>query len=302
MPPHLAQAAYEHFGAGFDAISELFFVFNRGVIDAVAPYAVAVKPNVAFYERYGHHGLHAYERTIRYARDCGLLIIGDVKRGDGGDTGDAYADGHIGEVPFWGSDANLLNLSRTVSPIRVDCATVNPYIGDDCIRRFVKPVRNHGTGIFVVDRTSFSPNSRVEELTVGGGLMVWQSVAKMIDGWGENTEGMSGYRNVGAVLGATKPEHASWMREALPNSWLLLPGYGQQGAGADAAVEAVNSDALGCLISTSRGVSYPYWNFKAESYLDGVDPQNFKSLVEAKAIAAREDINAALQRAGKCNF
>jgi orotidine-5'-phosphate decarboxylase len=136
--------------------------------------------------------------------------------------------------------------------------TVSPPIGDDCVTRFVQRVKNHGTGIFVVDKTSFKPNSRVEQLETKSGLKVWQEIAGMVDEWGADTTGESGYRSVGVVLGATYPEDAPWMRNRLPNSWFLVPGYGGQGGTAEQAVAAVNPDGLGCIVNSSRGITYAY--------------------------------------------
>jgi orotidine-5'-phosphate decarboxylase len=300
MPPSLAEEMQRAFGSTTEAICRMFHAFNTEIIDAVAGVAVAVKPQIAFYERYGVWGMWAYEQTIKYAEKHGLLVIGDTKRCDGGDTAGAYANGHIGEVPFWGETPNPREPRYGPSTIRVHATTVVPYIGDNCLSRFVKLVREHGSGIFIVDKTSFVPNSSVEELDTVGGVKVWQSVASMIKHWGVGTEGALGYRSVGAVLGATKPDDAEWLRGELPDSWFLVPGYGAQGAGPKDAVLSANPDGLGCIVNSSRGITYPYMDFKNKRYVS--NPNDYKTAAFRAAESARETLNNALKCADKYNF
>jgi orotidine-5'-phosphate decarboxylase len=290
MPHHLIRAAYQHFGPSNKAVGEIFFAFNREIIDRVAPYAVAVKPQFGFYLPYGSDGIWALEQTNRYAKDKGLIVITDAKPGDGSDTADAYADGHIGAVPFF-DGADGLGLTQRPGPLRVDAVTVNPYPGDACVTRFVRAVKEFGTGIFVVDKTSFKPNSRVEQLVTESGLKVWQQVAGMVDEWGVDTEGDLGYRSVGVVLGATYPEDAPWMRQRLPNSWFLVPGYGGQGGTAQQAVVAANADGLGCVVNSSRGIINAYLSDKYRC-----QPDQFAMAAKLAAEDARNELNEALNK------
>jgi orotidine-5'-phosphate decarboxylase len=297
MPLHLARSAVDKFQRDCQAIGELFFGFNRQIINAVEPFVFAVKPQMAFYEAYGHWGVWAFEQTVAYARDKGLIVIEDGKRGDGGDTADAYAAGHIGEVDFWGNKDNLLDLTHLPSPIRVDCLTVQPGIGEDCVGRFVKAVKQYGTGIFVVTKSSFRPNSQVEQLETTSGLKVWQEIAHMVSKWGEGTEGSEGYRNIGVVMGATFPEDAPAMRKILPNAWFLIPGYSGQGGTADEAVVGINKDGFGGGVNSSRALTY--------AYLKGQFATTSEDFAKAAGQAAqfsRDELNEALKRAGKFNF
>jgi orotidine-5'-phosphate decarboxylase len=243
---------------------------------------------------YGHWGVWAFEQTVAYAHKKGLIVIEDAKRGDGGDTADAYAAGHIGKVDFWGDGDDLV---KQFSPIRVDCMTVQPGIGEDCVGRFVKAVKAYGTGIFVVTKSSFRPNSEVEQLVTKSGQKVWQEIAHMVDKWGQDTEGTHGYRNVGVVMGATFPGDAPEMRKILPNAWFLIPGYGGQGGTADEAVVGINEDGLGGGVNSSRGITY--------AYLKGdfaTSHEDFASAAENAARSSRDELNEALKRAGKLNF
>lgn len=297
IPRYLQEDMVQTSGKTFKTAGLLFARFNRMIIDAVADYVVAVKPQIAFYEAYGHWGLWAYEETLEYAHRRGLLTITDAKRGDGGDTADAYADGHLGAVPFWGE--SVAQLVRTTSPFRTDCMTVNGYIGDDCIMRFVRPVKEYGAGLFVVAKSSFKPDSRIEQLDTASGLKVWQEMANCVRDWGEGTEGMHGYRNVGMVMGATKPSDAPWMREALPNCWKLIPGAGGQGATSDEAVTVINDDGLGGVVNDARNLTYAYMRggdrFQRADHL-------FESASREYAKEQRDALNNALRRANKYHF
>jgi len=298
MPPHLIKWAVEKHGRTWEAVGELFFEFNRQILDAVKDFVVCVKPQQAFYEGYGPAGNLAFVRTKEQAQSLGLPVIEDGKRGDGGDTADAYADGHLGKVLFFGQDDPTV-LTREVSPARVDCLTVHGYIGEDCVKRFIKVVKEYGTGIFVVTKTSFKPNSAVEQLLVKAPQTqnerrVWEHLATMVQEWGEGTEGASGLRNVGVVMGATYPEDAPAMRKLLPNAMFLIPGFGRQGGGADDAVSGIRQDGFGGVVNNSRGLIYAYQKGDHQC-----DPEKF---AEAAGLQARDDRDALVatcKKAGK---
>jgi len=298
MPTYLIREAVGRYGETFEAVGWVFTEFNRRIIDAVHDIVPCVKPQMAFYEVYGQYGLKAFEETVAYARSMGLIIIEDAKRGDGGDTADAYADGHLGQIPFFGDfgDIGVITLKRRVSPIRVDCMTVHGYIGEDCVGRFIARVKEHGTGIFVVTKTSFKPNSAVEQLRTKLDLRVWQELALMVNRWGEGTEGASGLRNVGVVMGATYPDDAPKMREILPNSIFLIPGFGGQGASADDAVAGIREDGFGGIVNNSRNLTYAWQNKKGKFQCE---PEKFAEAARCQAIEDRDTLIAACQKAGK---
>jgi orotidine-5'-phosphate decarboxylase len=295
MPPHLIREAVETHGQTFRAVGWLFFEFNRRIIDAVHDVVVCVKPQMAFYERYGSWGMTAFEETVAYARNKGLLVLEDAKRGDGGDTADAYADGHLGQVPFFGKEDPIV-LTRRVSPIRVDCMTVHGYIAEDCVGRFVRVVKEYGTGIFVVDKTSFKPNSAVEQFVLKQGIRVWEALAFMVREWGEGTEGASGLRNVGVVMGATYPEDAPRMREILPKSIFLVPGFGGQGATADDAVAGILPSGFGGVVNDSRNLIYAWQNKKVRYQCES---EKFADAARCQAIEDCDALAVACLKAGK---
>ena len=293
-PPHLIREVVETYGRTFSAMGELIWRFNKEIIDAVADVAVAVKPQLAFYEQYGFEGIRAFERTVQYAKNKGLLVIADGKRGDGGPTVAAYADTYLGTVPFFGESEP----TQLISPMRVDALTVHGYIGLAGLQSFIDKAKQFGSGIFVVCKTSFKPNSAVEQMVVKGvseDYFVWEKLAELVGIWGESTEGTEfGYRNVGVVMGATKPEDAPRMRAILPDSFFLIPGLGKQGGAAGDAVIGINRDGLGGVVNDSRRILMAWQEgpFQCES-------ENFANAARLQAIEARDSILEACRAAGK---
>jgi len=306
MPPPLVKSIVGKYGRTLAAVGELYYEFNCQILNAVFDIVACVKPQRAFYEMYGPAGDWAFVRTVAYAKSLGLQVIEDGKRGDGGDTAEAYADGHLGEVPMFGKGEDVMDLITLPSPTRVDCLTVHGYIGEDCVCRFItRGVKEYGTGIFVVTKTSFTPNSRVEQLVTRPGCeehglaptMVWQELARMVEEWGVGTEGESGIRNVGVVMGATYPKDAPTMREILPNAMLLIPGFGRQGGGADAAVVGLREDGLGGIVNNSRGLIYAW---QKGDY--ACEPEKFAEAARKQALADRLALAKAAKNAGKWPF
>ena len=294
MPPHLIAEMRAVYGDTEEAVGELYYAFNRAIIDAVEPFVAVVKPQAAFYNR-SSHAWKALEKTLAYARYRGLLTIKDAKCKDGSETADAYAQAHIGEVPFF-------NDSMVVAPIRSDAVTVDGYIGEDSVGRYVREIKKFGTCIFVVDKTSFKPNSVIEQLVTDNGLTVWERLAHHVAIWSEGTEGENGYRNCGVVMGATYPEDAPKMRAILPSGIMLVPGYSikggeGQGGKADDAVVPFNNDGFGAVVNASRGIIA---SWKTGPF--ACDPKYFATSSAQAAETARKDLNAALKRAGKSGW
>lgn len=296
MPPQLIAEAVERYGLTFGAIRWLYYEFNHQIIDAIHDVAVCVKPQMAFYEAYGHEGVRAFEQTVSYARRMGLLVIEDAKRGDGGDTADAYADGYLGQVPFFGVGEDPAVLLRRRSPVCADCMTIHAYIGLACVDSFVRRIKEFGTGVFVVTKTSFKPNSDVEQLKLASGIPVWQALASLVNEWGEGTEGACGLRNVGVVMGATYPADAVEMRKILPNAIFLIPGYGSQGGAADEAVVGIRNDGFGGVVNSSRGLTYAYCDKKGKYQCD---PEKFADAARSAAIGANTELVDSCRKAGK---
>jgi len=218
--------------------------FCCGIVDAVAPYVVAVKPQLAFFEALGAEGGGALGRVCSYARSAGLLVIADGKRGDIGSTARAYA-------------AAYLEPREDETPL-ADALTVNTYLGGDSVEPFLQACRLHGAGIFCLVRTSNAGAADVQELTLSDGRRVWQQVAELVDDWGSDLVGERGLSSVGAVVGATVPRAVAEARKLLPRSVLLLPGVGAQGAGPADVARAFTSGPASALVTASRSVIFAY--------------------------------------------
>ena len=219
--------------------------FCRGLVDAVAPYVVAVKPQVAFFEALGSHGVRALEEVCSYSRSAGLQVIVDAKRGDIGSTARAYASAFL-EPPNGGN-----------VPL-ADALTVNPYLGRDSLDPYLAACRRDGAGIFCVVKTSNAGGAEVQDLALSDGRPVWQQVAELVDEWGEDLTGDRGLSAVGAVVGATHPRAVGEARKLLPRAVLLLPGVGAQGATPADVARAFTSGPASALVNVARNVIYAF--------------------------------------------
>jgi orotidine-5'-phosphate decarboxylase len=218
--------------------------FCRGIVDAVAPYVVAVKPQLAFFEALGAEGLRALDDASTYAREAGLLVIADGKRGDIGSTARAYAAAYLEP--------------REAAPPLADALTVNPYLGEDSLEPFLQAARLHGAGVFVLVRTSNAGAADVQELALSDGRPLWHHVARLVAGWGDGLVGERGLSSVGAVIGATVPRAVGEARRAMPQAVFLLPGVGAQGATPADVARAFTSGPASALVNASRSVIYAY--------------------------------------------
>ena len=218
--------------------------FCRGVVDAVAPHVVAVKPQLAFFEALGADGMRAFEDVCEYARLAGLLVIADGKRGDVASTARAYAAAYLEERPG--------------APPLVDALTVNPYLGRDALEPFLQACRRDGAGVFFLVKTSNSGGADVQDLTLSDGRPLWQAVAGMVAELGEELTGDCGLSSVGAVVGATHPRAIGEARRLMPQAVLLLPGVGAQGATPADVARAFTSGPASALVNASRSVIYAF--------------------------------------------
>ncbi|MEE2886849.1 MAG: orotidine-5'-phosphate decarboxylase [Planctomycetota bacterium] len=212
--------------------ADRILAFYRETIPLLAPHVPVVKPNVAFFEQYGWEGFRAYQATCELAQNAGLLVLGDIKRGDIGSTALAYAAGHLS----WS-----------------DAVTLHPYLGYDSVEPFLRACREAGKGAFVLVRTSNPSASEFQGLPIEDQDLS-AAVARAVHRWGEDSGDPEGYSNVGAVVGATAAGEIARLRALMPRAWFLLPGVGAQGASVEAVAPAFDRQGLGALVSQSRGV------------------------------------------------
>jgi orotidine-5'-phosphate decarboxylase len=218
--------------------------FCRGIVDAVAPHVVGVKPQLAFFEALGADGIRAFEEVCDYARAAGLLVLADAKRGDIGSTARAYA-------------AAYLEQRGEAAPL-ADAATVNIYLGRDSLEPFLAAARRHGAGIFCVLKTSNEGGADVQDLVLSDGRPLWQHLARLIHELGEEIVGERGLSSVGAVVGATHPRAVGEARRLMPQAVLLLPGVGAQGGSPADLARAFTSGPASALVNASRSVLYAF--------------------------------------------
>lgn len=236
-----------------DDVTETIFEFNSSIIDSVCDLVPAIKPQIAFFERYGIAGIKAFEKTVNYGKQKGLIVIEDAKRNDIGSTAMAYSEGHLGKVEIDG---------QKISVFDVDAITVNPYLGSDSIDPFLHDVQKYQKGIFVLVKTSNQSSIEIQDTKIindnGEKYKLYELIAKLVDKWGKPLIGNSGYSSVGAVVGATFPKDAEILRKLMPNNYFLVPGYGAQGGSARDVINCFNKDGYGALISASRSINYAY--------------------------------------------
>lgn len=247
IPDYLKKQMFGKYGKTPKAVAEMFLEFNRCIIDEVYDLVPAVKPQIAMYEMYGLEGLRAYMETCEYARSKGLVVIGDIKRGDIGSTAEAYS-GHIAGADIEGEHFDLW---------KEDYITVNPYLGVDGIEPFLKVLRRDEKGIFVLVRTSNPSSGELQDKRMEG-TYLYNQVADLVSKWGEDTIGKHGYSKVGAVVGATHPAQGVELRKRMPHTFFLVPGYGAQGGKGADLKGFFDEDGVGCIVNSSRGIIAAY--------------------------------------------
>ena len=279
VPEHIQAAAFEQYGETLEGAAEAIWQFNKEIVDHTFDLIPAVKPQIAMYEQFGIEGLKVYKRTVDYCKEKGLVVIGDIKRGDIGSTSEAYAVGHLGKVEVG---------SKTYAPFDEDFATVNPYLGSDGIKPFIKVCQENNKGIFVLVKTSNPSSGEFQDRLVDG-RPLYEIVGEKVAEWGSECMG-SEYSNVGAVVGATYPEMGKALRKVMPKAYILVPGYGAQGGKGADLVHFFNEDGLGAIINSSRGIIAAYQQEKYAKF----GAANYAEASRQAVIDMREDIAQAL--------
>lgn len=255
IPEHIKERAWGEYGETLKGAAEAVWQYNKEIVDHTYDLIPAVKPQIAMYEQFGIEGLKVYKRTVDYCREKGLVVIGDVKRGDIGSTSAAYAAGHLGHVQVG---------ERTLSGFGTDFITVNPYLGTDGVKPFVDACQKEDKGLFVLVKTSNPSSGEFQDKLIDG-RPLYELVAEKVVEWGELS--MDGdYSNVGAVVGATYPEMSRVLRRLMPKTYFLVPGYGAQGGTAKDLKPCFNEDGLGAIVNSSRGIIAAYKQEKYASF------------------------------------
>lgn len=277
VPEYLLQNAIRERGETLEAAAEAVWQYNKGIVDAICDIVPAVKPQIAMYEQFGIPGLGVFKKTVDYCKEKGLVVIGDVKRGDIGSTSAAYAAGHIGKVQVG---------SKKLAAFDEDFITVNPYFGVDGIKPFVEVCKEEKKGLFILVKTSNPSSGEFQDQKVDG-KPLYELVGEQVVKWGEECMGDT-YSYVGAVVGATYPEMGRIMRKVMPKTYILVPGYGAQGGTAKDLLPYFNEDGLGAIVNSSRGIIAAY---KQPAY-EKFGETGYAEAARQAALNMKEDINS----------
>ena len=282
IPDRVKAKAFAEFGETLEGAAEAIWQFNKEIVDRTYDLIPAVKPQIAMYEQFGIPGLAAFKKTVDYCKEKGLVVIGDIKRGDIGSTSAAYAVGHIGKVQVG---------SRSYAPFDEDFVTVNPYLGSDGVNPFIDVCKEEKKGLFILVKTSNPSSGEFQDQLIDG-RPLYELVGEKVAQWGEGCMGDE-YSYIGAVVGATYPEMGKVLRKIMPKSYILVPGYGAQGGKAEDLLPYFNEDGLGAIVNSSRGIIAAY---KQEAYAK-FGPENFGDASRAAVEAMIADISGALEAA-----
>ncbi len=282
IPKQVQEKAFKEYGETLEGAAEAIWQFNKAIVDETYDIIPAVKPQIAMYEQFGIPGLMAYKKTVDYCKEKGLVVIGDIKRGDIGSTSAAYATGHVGKVQVG---------SKKYAGFDVDFVTLNPYMGSDSINPFIEACKEEKRGMFVLVKTSNPSSGEFQDQLVNG-RPLYELVGEKVAEWGEGFMGDS-YSYVGAVVGATYPEMGKTLRKIMPKAYILVPGYGAQGGQGKDLVHFFNEDGLGAIVNSSRGIIAAY---KQEKYAK-FGEENFAQASRAAVEDMVADITGALEAA-----
>lgn len=281
IPEQILNEAYTNYGENLKGAAQAIWQYNKGIIDAIYDLIPAVKPQIAMYEQFGLEGLEVFKRTIDYCKQKGLIVIGDIKRGDIGSTSTAYATGHLGKIKIGSSSFTAFD---------EDFATVNPYLGFDGIKPFVDVCREEKKGLFILVKTSNPSSGEFQDQLVDG-KPLYELVGRKVAEWGELHMGET-YSYIGAVVGATYPDVGKALRRIMPKTFILVPGYGAQGGKAEDLAAYFNNDGLGAIVNSSRGIIAAY---KLKAY-EKFGPEAYSDAARQAVIDMREDLRQAWER------
>lgn len=280
IPEQIQKKAFAEYGETLQGAAEAIWEYNKEIVDHIYDIVPAVKPQIAMYEQFGIEGMIAFQKTVNYCKEKGLVVIGDIKRGDIGSTSEAYAVGHLGKVQVG---------SHSYYGFNEDFATVNPYLGSDGVNPFIKVCREEKKGLFILVKTSNPSSGEFQDQLING-KPLYEVVGEKVAQWGSEHMG-DNYSYIGAVVGATYPQMGRVLRKIMPKAYILVPGYGAQGGKGADLVHFFNEDGLGAIVNSSRGIIAAY---QQEKYA-GYGAEHFGEAARAAVEDMRSDIAQALR-------
>ncbi len=266
-----------------EGVAKAIVEFNKALIDATYDIIPAVKPQIAFYEMYGLEGMKAFEETCKYAKEKGMIVIADIKRGDIGTTAKAYSNAFLGKTKIGEQEESIYD---------VDFVTLNPYMGIDAIKPFIEDCEKYNKGAFILVKTSNPSSGDLQDLKLENGEEVYTKVAKLVEEWGKNLIGEYGYSSISAVVGATYPKQLEDLRKVAPHTFFLIPGYGAQGGKAEDIALGFDENGIGGIVNSSRGLMCAY---KSDLWKNKYAEEDFAEATRAEAIRMRDELNNAIK-------
>lgn len=278
----LPKCVTDKYSQDLEGVAKAIIEYNKALIDNTCDIIPAIKPQIAFYEMYGIPGMEAFKETCRYAKEKGMVVIADIKRGDIGSTAAGYSNAFLGRTAIGEKEEAIYD---------VDFVTVNPYMGTDCVKPFIEDCKKYNKGIFVLVKTSNPSSGELQDLKLENGKEVYSQVTDLVETWGEELRGENGYSSIAAVVGATYPEQLEQIRNLAPHTYFLIPGYGAQGGKANDIALGFDKNGLGGIVNASRSLMCAY---KSDRWKDQFIEEDYAKATRAEALRMRDELNQAI--------
>ena len=265
-----------------EGVARAIIEYNKALIDATYDIIPAIKPQIAFYEMFGIPGMEAFEETCKYAKEKGMVVIADIKRGDIGSTAAGYSNAYLGKTKIGDIEQSIFD---------VDFVTVNPYMGTDCVKPFIEDCKKYNKGLFILVKTSNPSSGELQDLKLESGDEVYTNVAKLVEKWGEELRGEYNYSSIAAVVGATYPKQLEDIRKTAPHTFFLIPGYGAQGGKPEDIALGFDQEGLGGIVNASRSLMCAY---KSDRWKNEFEEEDYAKATRAEAIRMKEELNSVI--------
>ena len=280
----LPKIVTDKYPQNLEGVGKAIIEYNKNIIDEICDIIPAIKPQIAFYEMYGIPGMEAFAETCKYAKQKGMIVIADIKRGDIGSTAQGYSNAYLGKTKIGEKEESLYD---------IDFVTVNPYMGTDCVKPFVEDCKKYNKGLFVLEKTSNPSSGELQDERLENGEEVYTRVAKLVENWGENLRGEYNYSSISAVVGATYPQQLQEIRKIAPHTYFLIPGYGAQGGKAEDIALGFDENGSGGIVNASRSLMCAY---RTEMWKDKFEEKDYAKATRAEAIRMRDELNNAINK------
>lgn len=268
-----------------EGISKAILEYNKELIDNTYDIIPAIKPQLAFYEMFGIEGMKAFKETCKYAKEKGMIVIADAKRGDIGSTAKGYSNAYLGQTTIGEEEIEVFK--------NIDFLTVNPYMGVDSIKPFIEDCIKYDKGIFVLVKTSNPSSGELQDLRLENGQSVYEHVAELVEEWGKEIRGKYNYSSVAAVVGATYPKQLEEIRKKAPHTYFLIPGYGAQGGKAEDIALGFDANGLGGIVNASRSLMCAY---KTEEWKEKYSEEEYGKATRAEVMKMKDELNRAINK------